>query len=1022
MKTIKKSLVLLELALTGLLVSFAAHVSGQATNLLYNAPASGARNNYAGAVGCEFKVGSSNVVVSHLGFFSADTNAGLQNPHPVGILTASFSGSAVLGEVTVPAGTNGYWASNYYWVQLSPPLLLSSNTSYFLAALPTSGSDSWPDLFTPTWNTYFVGANGSGTRTGIYAPNNASGESLPPPGGFGAYGGNETYGAGEMANMPVGPAAVGVQQTSVLVSAGQAVMVNGFATGQLPITYQWYLGSLSSPISGQTNAALNIPNSVVTNTGTYFLVASNSLGTAQSSNVSVTVSAVPVGISQQPTNLTVYQNYPASFSVTATGTPPIAYQWFRNGTALSGATSSTYSLTPDFTNNGDVYACLVSNNVSSTPETMTTSNATLTVIYNLGLPTQMLHGYKPNTDTNNYSGMVGGVFETGNSPALVTHLGFYASQFDATGTNATLSLDHHVGIFSMDGTVLYGSVDVPAGLSPVTNGYIWQPLSPPLVLSNNTSYLLAAEVTSGVDPWGDSYTPPDWNPYYVGTNPPATQSVRYSGSGWPTAPLYSFGSAGEIYSAANMAALPMGASAVVQQTNTTIYAGLNATLNAFVDGQPPITAQWYEEPSVQLGDTNLVLNLVNANVGESGSYYVIATNSAISAGAQSPDSILTVLPDVGPSITADIQSVNAFEYQTVQFTVVASGTPPLAYQWTSNSTSIIGATNSSLVLNDVSAASAANYQVSITNNYGSTNSAIAALTVTTPTWGSYPSAVMGTDLMLYYNFSDVGSGLGIATNQGALGLGYDGTYEGIYSGVPGPLVATDSNNMAVSLDGLTADVLIPPLTNVTVSNCTIAAWVNDVNNPQSAGNATIFYQRSASVLGLSVNPNSVGDQLRVTWGGSYHDTGLVLPTNQWAFVAMTVNPTNLAAYLQTGTGMQTVNIAGSYAPATFTANSYIGWDTAGGSSGRRWNGYIGEMMVLNDSLAPTAVNALYLGVPRSATLTIAPSGHNVVITWPGGVLQQAGSVTGPWTPVVGATNGVYTTTPSGTTFYRVQLQ
>jgi len=175
---------------------------------------------------------------------------------------------------------------------------------------------------------------------------------------------------------------------------------------------------------------------------------------------------------------------------------------------------------------------------------------------------------------------------------------------------------------------------------------------------------------------------------------------------------------------------------------------------------------------------------------------------------------------------------------------------------------------------------------------------------------------------------------------------------------------------------------------------------------------------------LSVSPSTIpgADQLRVTWG-NFYDSNLQLPTNQWAFAAMVVSPTNIAVYLQNGTGMQTTNIPATNAAYALSGNSYIGWDTTGGTTGRRWNGAIDEFMILNSALSSQAVNALYLGVPASATLTIARSAGNLLVTWPGGTLQEATNVAGPWTPTIGATNGSYTGTPSGTAkFYRVRLQ
>src|SRR5260221_391476 len=63
------------------------------------------------------------------------------------------------------------------------------------------------------------------------------------------------------------------------------------------------------------------------------------------------------------------------------------------------------------------------------------------------------------------------------------------------------------------------------------------------------------------------------------------------------------------------------------------------------------------------------------------------------------------------------------------FSVSAGGSSPLAYQWRFNSGAIAGATSSSLTLNHVTFANAGNYDVVITNNYRSTTSSVATLTV-----------------------------------------------------------------------------------------------------------------------------------------------------------------------------------------------------------------------------------------------------------------------------------------------------
>jgi len=1002
----------LMLALGTLPASFA-----QTTEMLHSTPPTPARDNYTGGLGCVFQTGSSNVVVSHLGVFDINGD-GLAASHNAGLFT---SGGTMLATVTVPAGTDAYFTNGFRWVPLDPPVMLSSNTSYIVASLvAASDGDSWQDAFSPTWNPLFVGSTSTSTRHAMYGP---GGSTAWPPTGFSQNGNNNTYGNASLAYIEIDTARVAVQTTNVSLSAGQAIAVRGFASGQAPIAYQWYKAP-NMLLVDQTNALLNIANSATTDSGMYFLTATNVLGGSQSSNVTVLVTSFPVGISQQPTNLTVFQNYPASFSLVATGSPPISYQWTRNGSPIAGATANKYSISAaSLTNDSDVYACIVSNFTSGTAYTATSSDATLTVIPNQALPQQFLHGRANKLTTNNFSGLVGGVFKVGNTPALVTHLGYFATQFtDTNQTSATLTSDHHVGIFSPDGKTLYGSVVVPAGVNPVINGYMWTQLDPPLVLATNTSYLLVAETFSGVDPWGNSYVVPDWNTYFAGPTPSTTSSATFWGASWPNAGasgLY----AGQMYSAPNMAILALpGATAAVAPSNVTQYAQLDTTLSARVAGQAPLTIQWYKAPSTLLnGETNLALNLNNLSFGDSGDYYVIATNP--NGSVQSSNATLTVLPDVGPTVDQDIQSVSIYVHQSYQFTAALSGTPPFTYQWTFNGNPITDATNVSLKLRDASEALAGDYQLLITNNYGFATSSIATVSVISPPAGSYPAAIMDTNLIAYYRFSDVGSGAGIATNEGSLGLSFNGVYEGGYAPGAGPSGShLEADNAAVSLDGLTSDVLIPPL-GVTVSNVTISAWIYKAADSEGSDTA-IYYHRGANVFGLSVTPDPTtgADALRYTWNGNFSfATGLILPTNKWALVTMVITPAKASLYLQDDTGLRSTNNVAAHPAATFSATNYVGWDTAGGLLARRWNGLIDELMIFNRALSPSEVNALYLGEPGNVTLSITPSGNNVVVTWSSGTLLESTNITGPWSTNSAATSPFTAPVDSPQKFYRVQV-
>ena len=1004
--------------IAGLFLCAAFTGRAQVNQPLHETRSESLRDNYTGTLGCVFKVGTNDVVVSHMGIYNA-SGTGLTITHSAGIFNST--GSSLLGSVTGASATVYYFTNGYQWISLNPPLLLVRNTTYLIASDVVNGDgDFWNDAVTQTnWNGYFIGTRIASTRQARYSSGGASWPT-PPLSGFGS---DNTYGNVSIAYIEVGSAKAGVQSTNIAVAVGQPISIVGFASGATTINYQWYKDA--SLLTGKTNATLSIASAALADSGIYYLTATNGFGGSQSAAVTVSVTAFPVGISQQPANLTAMANFynAAAFSLTVTGTPPISLQWNRNGTPISGATSSTYAFTPTSANNSDVFTCFASNNISGTPHTVTSANATLTVTPNLAQgPIEYLHGAPPsNITTNNYTGMVGGVFQTGNNSPVVTHLGFFASQFtDSAKTNATLTSAHNVGLFSPDGATLYASVLVPSGVNVVSNGYMWVALAAPIALTPNTSYLIAAEVFSGQDPWGNAYVVSDWNTYFIGTNAASTQFVRYSGAAWPTAPLYSYGSSGQIYSAANLALLPQGVpTAVVSPLTATQYVGFSITLNAVVNGQAPVTARWYKAPATPLaGQTNLVLTLTNLTLGDSGNYYLVASNTL--GTAQSSNVVVTVLPDVGPSITQDVVSQTVYPHTTVRFTVAATGTPTLTYQWSFNSNPIPGATNTTLVVNDASSAGAGNYRVTISNPYGTTNSSIASLALIPVAWGSYPSAVMSSDLLAYYRMSDVGSGFGVATNQGSLGFGYNGAYEGGYGSMSGPTNMSnfEPGNQAVLLDGLTSDVSVPAL-GVTVTNVTIAAWVNSPGG--QADNSSIYFHRGSSVFGLSVG--GVTNALIYTWDGAYwwFGTGLVLPTNQWALVVMSITPNSAVIYLQDGTGLKSATNVASHAAGTFSGTSYVGWDTAGGALGRRWTGGIDEVMIFNRALSAVEVNALYLGVPGSATLNISQSGGNVTLTWPGGQLLQADSLAGPWT--TNAATSPYTVSASSAAkFYRVQLQ
>ena len=188
--------------------------------------------------------------------------------------------------------------------------------------------------------------------------------------------GNIDIGAYEYHSAATAPS-ITTQPANLTVTAGQTASFSVAASGTAPLTYQWQKNNAN--VSGANSASYTTPATTTADSGSTFrCVVSNSAGSATSNAATLTVnaSAVAPSITTQPANITVTAGQTAKFTIAASGTAPLTYQWQKNSANISGANGASYT-TPATTtaDSGSTFRCIVSNSAG-----IATSNAaTLTV-------------------------------------------------------------------------------------------------------------------------------------------------------------------------------------------------------------------------------------------------------------------------------------------------------------------------------------------------------------------------------------------------------------------------------------------------------------------------------------------------------------------------------------------------------------------------------------------------------------------------------------------------------------------
>ena len=164
------------------------------------------------------------------------------------------------------------------------------------------------------------------------------------------------------------------------------------ASGLSPLNYQWQRNGTSlvngGNISGVTSNSLTLATVSDSDAGSYSATVTNLVGTATSSNATLTV-ITPPSITAQPAAQRVLLGGSVSFNVSINGTAPFRHQWRFNSSAILNATNATYAIQVAGATNTGNYSVVVTNPAGSA----TSSSAFLSVTIPPTLALRLWVGY-----------------------------------------------------------------------------------------------------------------------------------------------------------------------------------------------------------------------------------------------------------------------------------------------------------------------------------------------------------------------------------------------------------------------------------------------------------------------------------------------------------------------------------------------------------------------------------------------------------------------------------------------------
>jgi trimeric autotransporter adhesin len=482
---------------------------------------------------------------------------------------------------------------------------------------------------------------------------------------------------------------LGAVPNTVGAAEASAVTFNFAAAGAPPLAASWQFNGTNLP--GVTNLFWFIPDARVANAGQYTLWLTNIAGTT-TGTISLTVTSSPPTIVLQPAGVLTGAGSNITLSVGAVGTQPVAYQWQRDshdladGALISGAMTSTLTLSNVQTTDSGNYRAVLSNVVSS----VVSSNALVMVLPSSPLGEAL--------DATNLVWTTGG-----------DSLWHWQTNTTHDGLDAAWS-----GTLTQPGTAwIQTMVPGPVGVS------FWWKLASTFESLNFT--------VDGIN-WASLSGSVDWQQRSLFI-PTGTHLLRWTAT--KTLNMASW----TLNAWLDQVTLGSAIAPVItsQPAQAVGLPGANATFSVGVTGTEPFSYQWQQDEAPLPSATNATLTISNIQSSNTSGYRVMVTN--VAGWATSQVATITVNSSA-PVITVALASVSTAPYLAPRLSTTVNGTQPMELRWQFNRSDLPDATGASLIISNAQPTNAGPYRVVANNDLGTTFSTEAVLTIVpVAAWG-----------------------------------------------------------------------------------------------------------------------------------------------------------------------------------------------------------------------------------------------------------------------------------------------